>query len=207
MTGATLYRMAVAFRRIALCLGLATAAVGGGFSLSVADAHGGARASHKHLCGAKRRQHHRCATSRRSRHLRAPHGGAATPDATTPEEHVAPGASAPLPGQGPNRGEAVIYGLVFAAPSEEGLAAPPHGPPVSVSDPAVVTLTNASTGARIEEQKVAAGSAGFRFVVPAGRYILSATDEASPTASCAPDMITVTEGQQANPSIGCTKPS
>lgn len=105
--------------------------------------------------------------------------------------------------------EAAISGVIFAAPSTEGLAAPPQlgEPPTTTSDPGTLTVTDANTGAIIETLKVPAGSSGFRVVVTAGTYVLAATDEAFPTASCAPDTITVTEGEQLSASIGCTEPS
>jgi hypothetical protein len=131
-------------------------------------------------------------------------------DATTAPTTLPTTTSAPTPGQGTTGGEAVIYGLIFVLPSEgpcERCSPPANLPPsVSVSDPGVVTVTNASTGAQVEEQKVAAGSAGFRVIVPAGAYVLGAVDEAFPTAYCPHDTITVAEGQQVNLSIGCEAP-
>jgi hypothetical protein len=103
--------------------------------------------------------------------------------------------------------KAVISGLIFATPSAEGLSERQTGPPTSVSDPGVLTVTDANGGAIIETREVTAGSSGFRVVVAAGTYVLSGTDEAFPTASCAPDTITVTEGERLSASIGCTEPS
>jgi hypothetical protein len=135
--------------------------------------------------------------------------------------HVAPKAvmptaptttpSAPTFGQGPTGAEAVIYGLIFVVAGEaqcERCSPPanvPH-PRASVSDPGYVTATNPSTGVQVEEQMVAAGSAGFRFIVPAGEYVLSVRDELSPTAYCPQLRITVAEGQQVNENMGCGPP-
>ncbi len=103
--------------------------------------------------------------------------------------------------------KAAISGLIFATPSAEGLSERQAGPPTSVSDPGVLTVTDANTEGIIETLKVSAGSAGFRVVVTAGTYVLSGTDEAFPTASCAAETSTVTEGEQLSASIGCTEPS
>lgn len=119
--------------------------------------------------------------------------------------------SAPTPGQGTTGGETVIYGLISAArplgyPCER-CSPPANLPlPVSVSDPGVVTVTNRSTGAQVEQQKVAAGSAGFRVIVPAGAYLFSAIDEAVPTAYCPVFTLEVTEGEQINQDIDCEAP-
>jgi hypothetical protein len=130
-----------------------------------------------------------------------------------PPKAVVPTAAppAPTPGQGPTSAEAVIYGLIFVVPGEtpcERCSPPPNvpRPRASVSDPGYVTVTNPSTGLQVEAQMVAAGSAGFRFIVPAGEYVLSVRDELAPTAYCPQLRITVAEGQQVNENMGCGPP-
>jgi hypothetical protein len=130
------------------------------------------------------------------------------PKAVRPTAPTPPATSAPTPGQGTTSGKAVIYGLIFVpSPVNCEWCSPPAPvpPPGFVSDPGFVSVTNASTGAQVEEQKVAAGSAGFRVLLPAGAYVLGAIDEAlPPTAYCPHDTITVAEGQHVNLNIGCT---